>query len=81
MVVASRSTAALEEVVRRIQALGRRSLAVELDLSHLRGIDPLVKRTMEAFDRINILVNNAGTNVRKPPVESTGERLSTLLPS
>ncbi|HYX10570.1 MAG TPA: 3-oxoacyl-[acyl-carrier-protein] reductase [Candidatus Acidoferrum sp.] len=43
-----------------IEALGRRGLAVQADVSDADAADGLVKTVLGAFDRIDILVNNAG---------------------
>jgi NAD(P)-dependent dehydrogenase (short-subunit alcohol dehydrogenase family) len=45
-------------------ALGRRSLALETDVGDLASIDQMVRRVMEAFGRIDVLVNNAGVTRR-----------------
>ena len=60
VVVASRRLAVLEEVVREVRALGRRSLAVQTDISKNTDVDNLVQRVMGEFGSIDILVNNAG---------------------
>ncbi|HET7702454.1 MAG TPA: SDR family NAD(P)-dependent oxidoreductase, partial [Candidatus Limnocylindrales bacterium] len=51
---AARATAA------EIEALGRRALAVQADVSDADAADGLVKQVLEAFGRLDILVNNAG---------------------
>jgi 3-oxoacyl-[acyl-carrier protein] reductase len=43
-----------------IEALGRRGLAVQADVSDPEAADALVKTVLEAFSKIDILVNNAG---------------------
>lgn len=47
------------ETAAAIEALGRRALALKLDLTEDRDIDAVVERTMGEFGRIDILVNNA----------------------
>ena len=60
VVVSSRKLANLEEVADEVRALGRRSLAVQTDISKKTDVDNLVQKVMEEFGRIDILVNNAG---------------------
>lgn len=48
------------EVVRQIEAGGRRALAVEADVSQEEPVRAMVERVLDAFGRIDILVNNAG---------------------
>jgi NAD(P)-dependent dehydrogenase (short-subunit alcohol dehydrogenase family) len=45
-------------------ALGPRSLALETDVGDLAAIDRMVRRVMETFGRIDVLVNNAGVTRR-----------------
>ena len=45
-------------------ALGPRSLALETDVGDLVAIDRMVRRVMETFGRIDVLVNNAGVTRR-----------------
>ncbi|HEV8642328.1 MAG TPA: glucose 1-dehydrogenase [Methylomirabilota bacterium] len=56
--------AAAEKTATAITALGRRSLALGTDVGDLAGIDKMVRRVAEAFDRIDVLVNNAGVTRR-----------------
>jgi 3-oxoacyl-[acyl-carrier protein] reductase len=49
-----------EAVVGEIQEMGRRSVAIQADVSQAEQVDAMVKQVIEAFGRIDILVNNAG---------------------
>jgi 3-oxoacyl-[acyl-carrier protein] reductase len=46
--------------VAEVEALGRRSLAIQADARSAEGADALVKGVLEAFGKVDILVNNAG---------------------
>ncbi|MEX2546846.1 MAG: 3-oxoacyl-[acyl-carrier-protein] reductase [Chloroflexota bacterium] len=46
--------------VAEIQALGRRSLSVQADVTKPEAAEELVKAALEAFGKVDILVNNAG---------------------
>ena len=50
----------LPDVVREIEALGQRALAVYADVSNAQQVHDMVAKTLEHFGRIDILVNNAG---------------------
>lgn len=60
--VVSRKTQALESVADEVRAFGRRALAVTAHLGHRPDIDRLFETTLEAFGRLDVLVNNAATN-------------------
>jgi len=51
---------AAKETAAAIEALGRRALPVQADVSDPAAADTLVKTALEAFGKIDILVNNAG---------------------
>jgi NAD(P)-dependent dehydrogenase (short-subunit alcohol dehydrogenase family) len=55
-------------VAEEIQKLGRRSLAVQLDLTHKSEVENLVKRVEDELGPIDILVNNAGGRAGKSPL-------------
>lgn len=54
------SERAAAEVVSMIEALGRRSLAIQADVGNSEQAEEMVKQALEAFGRLDILVNNAG---------------------
>jgi 3-oxoacyl-[acyl-carrier protein] reductase len=56
----SRSAARAEEVVRGIEAMGRKALAIQADNLEAESVEGAVKLTLERFGRLDILVNNAG---------------------
>ncbi len=53
-----------ETVMAEIEALGRRSLGVEADVSNKDAVDGMFEEILGKFGRIDILVNNAGGNLR-----------------
>lgn len=55
----SNSTAA-EEVVKEVEALGSKAIAVKADVSQADDVANLIKETEEKLGKIDILVNNAG---------------------
>jgi 2-deoxy-D-gluconate 3-dehydrogenase len=58
--VAARSESDLETLVKEIDLLGRRGLAVPTDVTDRASIQNLFDKTIEEFGRLDILVNNAG---------------------
>jgi len=63
----------LEGVAEEIRNLGRRSLAVQADLSKDNDVDNLVERTVKEFGTIDVLANVAGISIHVPFMETTRE--------
>ena len=55
------SKAEAETLVGEIQACGRRSIAIQGDVSHRENVQKLFRAAESEFGRVDILVNNAGT--------------------
>jgi dehydrogenase/reductase SDR family protein 4 len=62
VVVASRKLPDLEGVAGEIKAKGRKGLAVASHIAKIEESKNLVEKVMAQFGRIDILMNNAGTN-------------------
>ena len=61
VVVAAEIEEPLKETTSEIEAMGRKGLAVLMDLSYPDQPRAMVEKTMEEFGRIDVLVNNSGT--------------------
>jgi NAD(P)-dependent dehydrogenase (short-subunit alcohol dehydrogenase family) len=59
----------LEAVAEKVKRVGRRSLAVKADITNRADVDSLVQKVVDEFGAIDILVNNAATNIRAPLLE------------
>jgi len=59
----------LNAVAEEVKRLGRRSLAVQADITQKAEVDGLVKRVVAEFGVIDILVNNAAVNIMAPLLE------------
>ena len=57
------------EAAREVEARGRRSLAVTVDVSETNSIKTLADAVLEKFGKVDILVNAAGRTVRRPTVD------------
>jgi 3-oxoacyl-[acyl-carrier protein] reductase len=54
------NTAAADETVRDMSALGRRAFAVQADVSEMDAAKSLIDAALARLERVDILVNNAG---------------------
>lgn len=72
IVIAARNESKTAEAAREIkEESGVPVLAVQIDLLQEAQITPMVTKILDTFGEINILVNNAGINIRKMPQELT----------
>lgn len=59
----------LDAVTKEVEKMGRRSLAVETDVTKKSDVDSLVRKVMDRFGRIDVLVNNAAIILRLKLIE------------
>ncbi|WP_085993033.1 SDR family oxidoreductase [Oceanobacillus senegalensis] len=62
IVVCSRKKENCQEVSEKLQSLGVKTLALKCDVTDPDDIKDVVKKTVEEFGRIDILVNNSGAS-------------------
>ena len=67
------------EVVKEIEAIGSRALAIKCDVSNIEEVENMVRKVLEKFGRIDILVNNAGIFPFKPFTEMTEQDWDLVL--
>jgi NAD(P)-dependent dehydrogenase (short-subunit alcohol dehydrogenase family) len=69
VVLTGRRREALEATAREGEASGSRTLVVPADVSDPRSVRALFATTLEAFGRLDLLFNNAGTGAPPIPLE------------
>ena len=69
VVVSDISLESAREVATQAEALGRQSMAIQVDVSSQDDVEQMVRKTIETFARIDILVNNAGVVSTGPLAE------------
>ncbi len=79
LVITSRQTDHLSELESEIKATGRKVLSLALDVRNLESIRSMVTAAEAAYGRVDILLNNAGCNVRKLAMDVTWEDWNLVL--
>jgi len=73
VVVSDISPEECQQVVKEIEKLGRKGLALKCDVTSTPDVEDMVKKTVARFGKLDILVNNAGIISYKPFLELTDE--------
>jgi len=79
LVLTSRTRESLRAFEAEIKTLGRRAVSLDLDVRNLESIERMVLEAEKAFGRLDILLNNAGCNVRKPALDVTWDDWNLIL--
>ncbi len=69
VVASGRREALVREVCAQVESMGRRSLAVTVDVRERQSVNELRDRVVENFGHVEILVYAAGTVARKPTMQ------------
>jgi glucose 1-dehydrogenase len=70
---------ATEELEVKIAALGDRSIGVEADVSKVDDLQRLIQSAVDAFGRLDIMVNNAGVETRTSILDTTEEQYEKVM--
>jgi 3-oxoacyl-[acyl-carrier protein] reductase len=70
---------AAASVVREIEAVGGKAIAIQADATDSAAVAAAVEKTVAKFGRLDILVNNAGTAIPKRFEDSTLEELDRVI--
>ena len=69
LVITARKLDSLDPFRKDIEGMGRRAVPLELDVRNYESIQKMAEAAEAAYGKIDILINNAGCNVRKPALE------------
>ena len=69
VVVAARTQDKSKAAVEELEGLGAAAIALPVDVVDEASCRALVEKTVDRFGRLDVLINNAGTNIRKQPEE------------
>ena len=74
-----RNAAKSAQAVAELESLGARAIAVEADVTDEAQVGAMVASVASSLGSIHILVNNAGTNIRKRPEDLSAAEWHTVL--
>lgn len=69
--IAARDPAKMDDAKHQLEAAGAEVMTTDVDVAEPASIDAMVDAVTERFGRIDVLVANAGINIRKPPEDYT----------
>jgi len=62
---------ATEKLEQRVHALGDQAIGVQADVSKIEDLERLIAAAVDAFGRVDIMVNNAGVETRTSILDTT----------
>jgi 2-deoxy-D-gluconate 3-dehydrogenase len=71
IVIAGRQEAKNDAAVKELTALGAKAVAIRTDVRSDTACRSLMRDAVDRYGRLDVLVNNAGTNIRKQPQDYT----------
>jgi NAD(P)-dependent dehydrogenase (short-subunit alcohol dehydrogenase family) len=77
--VAARSEDRLAVLVDEIEAAGGKAVSIKLDVTEIAAIAPAIDRVEATLGPVDILINNAGTSVRKRIVNTTAADYDAMM--
>ena len=79
VVVLARTLSEIEGLAGEIRGLGAEAMPLQADVSDSSQVRRAVTRVAQHFETIDVLVNNAAINIRKPCLEFSDEEWQSIL--
>jgi glucose 1-dehydrogenase len=68
-----------EEVLQTIKKGNGKAIVIQADVSQYQQVAHLIQQAVQQFDRLDIMVNNAGMEIHSPFLEETEENFDRVL--
>jgi 3-oxoacyl-[acyl-carrier protein] reductase len=75
----AKDASAASAVVKEIEAGGGKAVAIQADAADTEAVKDAVEKAVAALGKLDVLVNNAGTAIPKPFVETTLEEIDRVI--
>lgn len=79
LAIAGRNKARSEAAARELQDLGARVLVLQADVTREADCQAIAQAVREHYGRLDILINNAGVNIRKAPQDYSLQEWTTVM--
>ena len=79
VVIAARNEQKNAAAVGELEALGVNAASVRVNVEDTSSCRKMIEKIIETFNGLDVLVNNAGTNIRRQPQDYTIEEWRTIL--
>jgi 3-oxoacyl-[acyl-carrier protein] reductase len=79
IVIVARTEKDIRETARMVEKEGRRALPVSTDIRKEEDVENMISEAVDAFGRIDILVNDAGVAYRKYMVETSKKEYENIM--
>ena len=75
----ARTESQIEKTAEMVRAKGRSALAIPADATDAKAVSDVVDRTIREMGGLHLLINNAGTRLHKPLVNTSEEEYDRLM--
>ncbi|MGC4960529.1 SDR family NAD(P)-dependent oxidoreductase [Gordonia sp. DT218] len=79
IVLAARRAERLADTAAKVEALGRKALCVPADVADPDQCQAVIDAAMEAFGRVDVLINNAGVGTAVPATRETPDQFRSVV--